>query len=67
MLALPMNGVATGTTNWASFSEVAFEFRITPKILLEGIAFATFMGVVGGTLPAWRAARLRIVAALRRA
>jgi putative ABC transport system permease protein len=65
LLALPINGIVTSTTNWASFSEVAFSFRVTPTLLLAGVAFAVVMGVVGGFFPAWRAARLPVVQALR--
>lgn len=65
LLALPVNGMATSTTNFATFSEVAFAFRITPPILLAGILFALGLGVVGGILPAWRASRLPLAAAMR--
>jgi ABC-type lipoprotein release transport system permease subunit len=65
LLALPINGVVTSTTNWASFSEIAFAFRVTPGLLLSGLAFAVVMGVVGGFFPARRAARLPVVQALR--
>ena len=65
LLALPINGLVTSTTNWASFSEIAFSFRVTPGLLLAGICFALVMGVVGGFFPAWRAARLPVVQALR--
>jgi putative ABC transport system permease protein len=65
LLALPINGIVTSTTNWNSFSEVAFAFRVTPGLLLGGVVFAVVMGVVGGFFPAWRAARLQVVQALR--
>ncbi|HXM38115.1 MAG TPA: ABC transporter permease [Gemmatimonadales bacterium] len=65
LLALPINGIVTSTTNWNSFSEVAFAFRVTPGLLLAGVLFAVVMGLVGGFFPAWRAARLRVVQALR--
>jgi ABC-type lipoprotein release transport system permease subunit len=65
LLALPVNGVVTSTTNWSSFSEMAFSFRITPLLLGIGIAFGVVMGVIGGFFPAWRAARLQVVQALR--
>jgi putative ABC transport system permease protein len=65
LLALPVNGIVTSTTNWASFSEIAFSFRITPVLLLAGLIFAVVMGLVGGFFPAWRAARMRVVEALR--
>jgi ABC-type lipoprotein release transport system permease subunit len=65
LLALPINGVVTSTTNWASFSEIAFAFRVTPLLLLAGLLFAVVMGVVGGFFPARRASRLPVVQALR--
>jgi len=65
LLALPINGMITSTTNWASFSEIAFTFRVTPGLLLAGLAFALVMGVVGGFFPARRAARQPVVQALR--
>jgi ABC-type lipoprotein release transport system permease subunit len=65
LMALPINGVVTSTTNWASFSEVAFSFRVTPLLLLAGLVFAVLMGLVGGFFPAWRAAKLPVVQALR--
>jgi ABC-type lipoprotein release transport system permease subunit len=55
------------TMNWQTFSEVAFGFRLTPGIVLASLGFAALMGVVGGFLPALRAARLSIVDALRAA
>jgi putative ABC transport system permease protein len=65
LLALPVNGIVTSTTNWANFSEIAFSFRITPVLLLAGLVFAVVMGLVGGFFPAWRAARMQVVQALR--
>ena len=65
LIAIPINGLVTSTTNWASFSEIAFSFRITPLLLLIGFLFAVVMGIIGGFFPAWRAARLRVIQALR--
>ena len=65
LLALPINGIVTSTTNWTSFSEIAFSFRVTPGLLLVGLAFGVVMGVVGGFFPARRAATLPVVQALR--
>jgi putative ABC transport system permease protein len=53
------------TVNWTTFSELAFGFELTPSIAAFTMAFAVAMGFVGGLLPAWRAARLKIVDALR--
>src|SRR6185295_13741526 len=65
ILALPVHGLSTGTTNFASFSEVAFKFRITPALLAGGLFFSAVMGAVGGLLPAIRAARIPVARALR--
>jgi len=67
VLAMPINGLATGTTNFESFSEIVFYFSITPKLMLKGMAFAAVMGLAGGFPPAWSAARQPVLAALRAA
>lgn len=66
LMVLPLNGVRTGTTNWKTFTEVAFAFRITPEVLGPAVAFAIVLGLLGGAWPAWRAARLQPTQALRR-
>ncbi len=58
-------GLTTGTLNWATFSHLAFAFRITPLLLVWGLMLALLMGFVGGVPPAIRAARARIAVALR--
>lgn len=65
LLSLPLNGVATGSFNFASFAELTFEFRITGELLLKGVLFALVMGVLGGLLPARLAARRPVLDALR--
>jgi putative ABC transport system permease protein len=65
LLALPVNGIATGTANFITFSEVAFNFNISPRVALFAIELAIVAGVVGGLLPAISAARLPITRALR--
>jgi putative ABC transport system permease protein len=67
LLVLPLNGFVTSTTNFESFSEIAFAFRITPQLLLYGMAFSVVMGFVGGLLPARRAGKQQVVDALREA
>jgi len=62
---LPLNGLTTGTMNWQTFSQLAFAFRISPQLLGAGIVFALAMGLVGGLLPALRAARMPVATALR--
>jgi len=65
LLALPINGITTSTTNWSSFSEVAFAFRVTPLGLVMGMLFAAAMGFFGGLLPARRAASQSLASSLR--
>lgn len=60
-----MQSLSVSTMNWQTFSELAFAFRLTPGIAVASLAFALAMGLAGGLLPAWRAARLNIVSALR--
>ena len=62
---LVFNGYQTSTMNFQTFSQVAFAFRVTPQLLVTGLAYALAMGFVGGLLPAIRAARLPIPSALR--
>jgi putative ABC transport system permease protein len=59
------DGYQTATMNWQSFSQVAFAFAVTPALLVQGLVYAMIMGLVGGLLPAIRAARLPVVTALR--
>ena len=65
LLALPVNGMTTSTMNFASFSEIAFRFQVTPLMLLYGLLFAAVMGALGGFFPSRNAARRVIVEALR--
>jgi len=66
-LATLMTLVRISTMNWQSFAELAFSFTLTPGIVAQSLAFALAMGLAGGVLPALRAARLKIVDALRAA
>ena len=62
---LPLNGLTTNTMNWQTFSNLAFAFKITFDLLLMGVLFAFVMGILGGMLPAVRAAVRPIAIALR--
>ncbi len=57
--------VTISMMNWETFAELAFGFRLTPQIALYTLGFASAMGLLGGLLPAWQAAHLKIVDALR--
>jgi putative ABC transport system permease protein len=59
------NGYETATMNFQTFSQVAFAFKVTPGLLMQGVIYSLVMGLVGGMLPALRAARLPIATALR--
>ena len=63
--ASAMQAVSVSTMNFQTFSELAFQFRLTPDIALRTLLFALAMGFVGGFVPAWRAARMKIVDCLR--
>ena len=65
LLALPVNGIATGTMNFRTFSELAFSFRITPDLVISALIFSLVLGFVGGLLPSRLAARMPITKALR--
>ncbi len=59
------DGASLSTLNFNTFSQVAFDFRVTPRLLGQGLAWALLIGTAGGLLPALRAARLPVTAALR--
>ncbi len=65
VLALPMNGITSSTTNFQSFSEMAFQFKITPVIMLQALVFAALLGLIGGFFPALKASKQSLSSALR--
>lgn len=65
LLALPLNFVSTGTSNWVTFSEIAFNFRVTLDLMVWALIFGAVIGLVGSFLPSIRASRFKIVDALR--
>jgi len=64
LMVLPLNGITTGIGN-SNFSETAFNFHVSPGIMLIGMAFAVILGAAGGLFPASNAARKEILTALR--
>jgi putative ABC transport system permease protein len=64
-LALPLHGYSTATMGFETFSETVFYFRITPGLAAEGLVFAVVVGIAGSLLPAVRASRLPVIAALK--
>jgi len=67
LFALPLNFISTGTSNFATFSEIAFNFRVTPDLMLSALIFGAGIGFLGSLLPSIRASRFKIVDALRAA
>ena len=67
LLASTLQWVSISTMNWQSFAELAFSFSLDGRIVASSLIFALAMGLVGGFFPAFRAARMNIVEALRAA
>ena len=65
LLVLPLNNITTGIGSFITFTEIAFQFRITPQIMASGVLFGLIMGALGGLFPAAAAARKEILTALR--
>lgn len=64
-LVLPFDGTRTGAMNWNTFTDISFAFEVTPGLLATSVALALVLGLLGGVLPALRAAWLRPVEAIR--
>lgn len=64
---IPFDGYSTGMASFQTFSEIAFAFRFSIWVLVQGILMALMMGLVGGLMPAIRALRLDVIQALREA
>jgi putative ABC transport system permease protein len=62
---LAFDGFKTATLNWSSFSAITFAFDVNARLLFQGIVFAMVIGLIGGLLPAIRAARQPVAQALR--
>jgi putative ABC transport system permease protein len=65
LLVLPLDGFRSAIGNFVTFSQFAFQFRITPAMLAGGMVFAAAMGLAGGLFPAWSAARREVLASLK--
>ena len=51
-LGLPVNGIATGTTNSATFTEQTFSFQVTGDVVVTAVLFGSLVGLIGGLTPA---------------
>ena len=60
-----MDQLTISTMNWQTFSDLSFRFTLTQSMIVDALSFALVMGLAGGILPAFRAARMNIVTALR--
>lgn len=65
LLVLPLSNVTTSVGSFTTFSDIAFNFRVTPSIMMAGMIFALFMGALGGLFPARNASKKEILVALR--
>jgi putative ABC transport system permease protein len=65
LLVMPLNNITTSVGNFVSFSEINFNFRVSPEVMAWGVGFALIMGAIGGLFPARMAARKEILTALR--
>ncbi len=63
--AVALGLVKFSMMNFQTFSEIVFEFQPTPEILLTALLFGGVMGILGGFLPAIRAARTAPIEAMR--
>ncbi len=59
------NGYTTATMGFETFSEIVFEFTVTPRLMGEGLIFAVIVGLMGSFLPSVRASRLPVIDALK--
>jgi putative ABC transport system permease protein len=59
------NGYTTATMGFETFSEIVFQFRVTPALVGQGLVFAVLVGLIGTFVPAVRASRLPVIEALK--
>jgi putative ABC transport system permease protein len=64
-IAFYWNGYTTATMGMETFSEIVFEFRVTPQLVAQGLVFAVIVGLIGTLFPAIRAARMPVISALK--
>ena len=64
-VAFYWNGYTTATMGFETFSEIVFQFQVTPRLVAEGLVFAVLVGLIGTLFPAIRASRLPVIEALK--
>ena len=64
-VAFYWNGYTTATMGFETFSEIVFQFSVTPQLVAQGLVFAVVVGLIGTLFPAIRASRLPVIAALK--
>jgi putative ABC transport system permease protein len=64
-VAFYWNGYTTATMGFETFSEIVFQFQVTPKLVIQGLIFAVVVGLIGTLFPAIRASRLPVIEALK--
>jgi putative ABC transport system permease protein len=65
VLAIPFNWITTSTISFDTFSEIVFEFQITPWLIIQALAFSFAIGVAGSFLPALRVSRMPVIDAVK--
>ncbi|MBX3217837.1 MAG: ABC transporter permease [Labilithrix sp.] len=65
LAAIAMKAVKITMLNMGTFTEIVFGFEPTAPIIVSSVVLSAFMGLVGGFLPAVRAARVSPVEAMR--
>ncbi len=65
LIALPIHGLSTGTSNWLTFSEIAFAFTVGPRSIVPALVLSGIVGLIGGFMPSLQAATMPIPSALR--
>jgi putative ABC transport system permease protein len=58
------NGLSVSTLG-QNFTQVVFDFKVTPQLVARGLIIAIIIGMIGGFMPALRAARLPVTTSLR--
>ena len=66
LMVIPLHGVETGASNFNTFTDISFSFRLSPTIAITAVGLSFLLGIIGGAIPAWIAANRQVVDAIRR-